>query len=311
MIRNYVGKIILIWVVLIIATALLGKVTVAADAGRTTADFLQIGNGARAAGLAGAYTAVSEGAIAAYWNPAGMTSADQSEVALGHFVWYQDITVEQGSFSVPLNDRWSMGGSVTYVNYGDIAGYDVSGTPTGDLTAYDWTIGLSAAYQVTTDFSVGVTGKYIAQKLDSYSADAWAADIGAKYRFNRVAVAASITNLGTNMTFDSESESLPTAGRIGVAVRPFDFAMVASLDVEKRFQGDFVVRQGLEFGFSDRYFLRTGYDYTPDQPSGVSATTLAVGAGIDLDFAEIDYAFTPSDRALAEDLHRFTLVFRF
>jgi len=88
-------RIILGWVLLIIVVALIGKVSVAAsNAGRTAADFLLIGVGARAAGMGGAYTVVSEGALASYWNPAGLSDVEGGEVVLGHFSWFQDITME-------------------------------------------------------------------------------------------------------------------------------------------------------------------------------------------------------------------------
>jgi len=74
--------------------ALIGKVSVAAsNAGRTAVDFLLIGVGARAAGMGGVYTAVSKDTPASYWNPAGLSGGEGGEVVLGHFSWFQDITL--------------------------------------------------------------------------------------------------------------------------------------------------------------------------------------------------------------------------
>ncbi len=312
MIKKCLRRIVLGWIVLILVAALLGDVSVAAsDVGRTSADFLQIGQGARAAGLGGAYTAISEGAIAAYWNPAGLASMESSEISLGHFSWFQDITVEQLSFAWPvISGEGSMAASVTYVNYGSIDGYDASGVATGDLTAYDLAGGLSFGYQLTDAFSAGVTAKYITQKLDEYSASAFAADFGLKYRFERFSIAAAVCNIGSDLKFDQQSENLPTAVKVGVAARPFDNAMVASFEVEKRVYGNYLIRQGVELGFSEHYYLRTGYDYLPAQDGRSLSTGISVGAGVDFDFARFDYAFTPNDKSTSEDLHRFSLVFR-
>ena len=61
MLRKSLRRVILGWLMLMIMAALLGDISLAAtDVGRTSADFLQIGQGARAAGMGGAYTAVSE-----------------------------------------------------------------------------------------------------------------------------------------------------------------------------------------------------------------------------------------------------------
>ena len=49
----------------------------------------------------------------------------------------------------------------------------------------------------------------------------------------------------------------------------------------------------------------------PAQTGRWMATGISLGAGIRFDFAEIDYAFTPNDKSTSEDLHRFTLTFKF
>ena len=311
MIKYSLTRLILVWIILIIVAALLGDVAVAgSDVGRTSADFLQIGHGARAAGFGGAYTAVSEGAVSAYWNPAGLAGLDRTEVSLGHFAWFQDITVEQASFALPLQAGPVLAASITYVNYGTIEGYDASGTPTGDLTAYDWVGGLSVAYPVTEAFSVGLTGKFVNQRLDEYSASTFAADFALKYRFAGFAIGGAVTNIGGKMKFDTESEDLPSAARIGFAAMPFSGALIASLDVEQKFQGDLVIRQGLEFGFDERYYLRTGYDYLPGQDGKGLSTAISFGGGLRFVFADIDYAFTPNDKSTSEDLHRFSISLR-
>ena len=95
--------------------ALIGKVSVAASsAGRTAADFLLIGVGARAAGMGRTYTAVSEGAPASYWNPAGLSGVEGGEVVLSHFSWFQDITLEHGTLAYQINDKTALTASVTF-----------------------------------------------------------------------------------------------------------------------------------------------------------------------------------------------------
>lgn len=311
MIKYSLTRLIIVWIVLIIFAALVGDIAVAgSDVGRTSADFLQIGQGARAAGLGGAYTALSEGAVSSYWNPAGLAGMERTEVSLGHFAWFQDITVEQASFALPLDAGPVLAASITYVNYGTIDGYDASGVPTGDLTAYDWVGGLSVGYPVTENLSFGLTGKFVNQRLDEYSASTFAGDLAVMYRFDGFAVGGAVTNIGGKMKFDTESEDLPAAGRIGFAAMPFDGALVASLDLEQRFHGDLVVRQGIEFGFEDRYYLRSGYDYIPGQDGDGLSTAISFGGGLKFDFADIDYAYTPNDKSTSEDLHRFSVILK-
>ena len=311
MIKYSLTRLILLWIVLIIVAALLGDVAVAgSDVGRTSADFLLIGQGASAAGMGGAYTAVSEGAVSTYWNAAGLAGMEHSEISLGHFAWFQDITVEQASFAVPLEAGPVLAASITYVNYGTIDGYDNAGVPTGELTAYDWVGGLSVGYPVTEAFSLGLTGKFVNQKLDEFSASTFAADFAFKYRLSGVMIGGAITNIGGKMKFDTESEDLPSAARLGLAAMPFNGALTASMDVEQRFHGDMIVHQGLQFGYEDQYFLRAGYDYLPSQDGKGLSTAISFGGGIRFNFADIDYAFTPNDKSTSEDLHRFSVVLK-
>jgi hypothetical protein len=312
MARADVDKFILIWIIAMVLVALIGDVSLAAtDVGRSAADFLMIGHGARAAALGGAYTAMASEATAAYWNPAGLTEIENAEVTLGHYAWFQDITVEQASLAFPLSERFFGAVSATYLNYGTIQGYDISGLPSDEISAYDLVGGISLGYAVTEQISFGLTGKYISQRLDDITASAFAGDIGLRYCAESFALGATLVNLGSDMKFDQVSETLPTAARFGVMFRPFSEALAASLDVEQRIHGDLYVRQGLELGFDERYFLRAGLDYLPAQDGRRLSTGLSAGAGLRLSFAEFDYAFTPNDKSTSEDLHRFTLTFLF
>lgn len=310
--KRSLNLIVILWALLIIVVACFGNVTFAAtNAGRTAADFLLIGQGARAAALGGAYTAISSGASAAYWNPAGLMSLEEGQISLGHFSWYQDISVEQLSAGMPISDDMAAAISITYIDYGKIEGYDMTGASTGQIAAYDWSGGLSLGYALNESIALGITAKYVNQRLDDVSASAFAADFGIKYSSSSFNLAAAVSNMGGDLKFDQVSEKLPALARVGVSVMPIAGALETSFEIEKRFQGDIMVRQGVELGFSDQYFLRAGYDYLPAQNGRALATGISLGAGLRFNAAELDYAFTPDDKATSENLHRFTLSFRF
>lgn len=312
MYRKTINRILIGWVFLLILFVLLGKVSVAApDGGRTAADFLQIGVGARAAGMGGAFTAVSEGADAAYWNPAGLQSVESGEVILGHFSWFQDMTVEQGAVAQRIGERTSLAASIGFLNYGTIDGRALDGTATGDISAYDWYGSLSLGFQATSALAVGLTGKFINQKLDDLSGSTFAADIGARYEADRFVVAAVASNLGPDMDFEGVSSHLPSAARLAVAVRPFGPSFLTALEYEDRFYGNAVIRHGFEYGYQDQYFLRTGYNFYPSQDDRSLGTGWNFGAGVQFDRLAVDYAFTVGEKFASEDLHRFSVVFTF
>ncbi len=312
MVKRTVNRIILGWVVLLILVALLGKVSVAApNGGRTAAEFLHIGLGARAAGMGGAYSAVDQGAGAAYWNPAGLKSVEAGEAVFGHFAWYQDITMEQGIFAWSLGERSTVAASMSYMNYGSIEGRDLAGAVTSDLKAYDWYGALSWGYAVSRELSFGMTGKFIAQQLDDIAASTFAADFGVMYHYDRFTFAATAVNIGPDMDYAGYTERLPSAARLGVSAAPFGQDLLASLDVEKRFYGETVIRQGLEYGYHDQYFLRTGYNFYPSQEERSMGAGWSFGAGLRMDRLEFDYAYTLKESYASDDLHRFSLGIKF
>lgn len=312
-VRIALKRIFIIWIIVMILVTVFGKISIAeSNAGRTAADFLTIGVGARPSGMGGAFTSISEGAQAAYWNPAGLATVHGGEVLLGHFNWYQDISLEHGTFAHQIGDNAGVAFSITYLNYGTINRYDNSGLKlSNDITAYDWAGALSIGLNTSDNFSVGVSAKYINQKIDDISGSAIAADLGFKYIFNTFAVAGYVGNLGTKMKFQSVEEKLPLTTRLGVSFYPFSQNLVTSIDIEKNHSGNMIIRNGFEANYNEQYFLRTGYNYYANQSERSFGSGISFGAGVQLKAVEFDYAFTPSEKYTKESLHRFSFIFKF
>jgi len=310
--RNKLFKILVIWGCLVAVTALLGKTTIASDNGIAAADFLNIGVGARAAALGGAYTSISNDATAAYWNPAGLTYLKSAQVAFSHFSWYQDISYEYLAVAYPVNDRWTLGTALSYLNYGSIDGYDINDEYTGEISStYDLAAGISAAYRVNEDLSVGLTAKYVVISVAGLSGSALAADIGAKYEMDIVSFGLAVVNLGQNLDFEGTKEDLPAAVRTGVAVELFGPSLLASLELSTPFYGDIAIKNGYEFRYQERYFVRTGYAFTPSQDGREFGQSLSFGVGALLGPAHFDYTFSPNEKTTAESIHRLSLILDF
>lgn len=278
------------------------------DAGRTAAEFLQIGVGANAAGMGGAYSTVSQGASAVFWNPARIVSGGTTEVSLSHFMWYQGIKLDHGAASIMISPTAALGASVTVLDYGTIDGYDVNGNSIGEVSSYDMQAGLSLSLALNERLSVGVTGKYVGEKLADLTASTFAGDLGLSYQATRWSFSLVAVNISSGMKFETTKEKLPTAIRAGVAVSPFTTGLLTSIELEKRVYGDVVMRNGLEVNIRDQYYLRGGINYYPQNTDRKLGTGFSVGAGVRFGAAGLDYAFTPSDSYVSDDLHRFSLV---
>ncbi|MFH1687827.1 MAG: PorV/PorQ family protein [bacterium] len=280
------------------------------DGGRTAADFLRVGLGARAAGMGEANTAASQGAEAAFWNPAGLTAMEgRGEVILGHFSWYQDISVEHGACAFRLSDRVTLAASVAFVGYGDIDGYALDGSATGEqLAAYDLGAVLSAGLALHDNLSAGISAKLINQHLDNISAHAVALDLGLRGHLGNFSVGGALVNLGRDISFAGVAEELPTSLRVGVAVSSWNDFLNTSVDIERPRRGSTIFRAGLELNFQDQYYLRGGLKVRPGEAGSAVSPGPTFGAGMRLGSADLNYAYSIGDNFTSDALHRFSLT---
>ena len=87
---------------------------------RYTADFLTLGVGARALGMGGAGTALSNNAYAPYWNPAGLGQLTRYEVSFMHSTLNEADAYDFVGYVHPLKKRGAIGVSWLRVGVDDI-----------------------------------------------------------------------------------------------------------------------------------------------------------------------------------------------
>jgi len=301
--------IVLLLLTLIAITAISSPAKAAGSGGETAADFLLIALGARAAGMGGAYSSIANGAQANYWNPAGLPFVEKGEISLGHYDWLQDISMENGSIAYRLNEKTSLGFSVTYLNYGSIEGFDESGISTGQLSAYDLAVSASVGKKVIDNLSFGLTAKLINQKLDNVSGNGFALDLGAKYLYDNYSVGLVFANLGDKLSFGSTEENLPTSTRLGISGLFLQNSLLAAVDFDNKTGGVLVVNNCFEYSHNGNYFLRSGYNLYSGNDNQSTGSGISFGAGATLNQFQIDYALTIGDNSISDNTHRFSLLF--
>ena len=95
----------------------------ASSPGTTAAEVLKIGVGARAIGMGEAYVAQADDVSSLYWNPAGLALMQERQASFTYDQMYQDLKYQNASVGIPL-ENGAIGGSLSYLNYGDIQGFD-------------------------------------------------------------------------------------------------------------------------------------------------------------------------------------------
>lgn len=184
-------------------------------------EFLSIGVGARALGMSGAQTALSQDVHSGYWNPAGLAlMADKTQVALMHSEYFAGIAkYDYGALARRIDDRTAAAVSVIRFGIDDIPDtselIDASGNINYDrvtsFSAADFAFLLSVSRKLKTEgLSVGGNVKVIHRRIGDF-ARAWGfgIDAGLRYQKGKWIFAAMARDVST--TFNAWSFSLSEA----------------------------------------------------------------------------------------------------
>lgn len=301
----------------------------ATTAGTSGASFLKLGSGARAGAMADAFTAVADDAFAAYYNPAGLARLSGSQLGGAHSAMFQGVSYQTLAFVVPFgrgegrervqtdNNRHALGLSIYYLGVGEIERRTGDSTlPVGSFDSADSAYAASYAYAPNDRLSLGFTGKYIHQTIDTYSANAMAADLGVLYRVNPhtgkpVNLGATVRNIGNRIGFvSSQADPLPTTVVVGAAAA-LTKGFTMDIDLGKARDNDVYAALGMEGrknlseGVGGAF--RAGYTSSRRDNGGLSGVT--AGGGLSFNKANFDFAWIPFG-ALG-DSFRFSLLIKF
>jgi hypothetical protein len=279
------------------------------DAGTSTAQFLKLGAGARAAAMGEAYAGVANDDTAIYWNPAGLNYVGGRSATFMHAVWFDDISYDWVSYAQKAG-KGTVGIGVQYLSYGSLKGMDATGLETGDFSPSDLAVSLSYARKVGA-FGLGVSVKYVSSKIVN-TATAYAVDLGAQYALcsDRLILGAAVQNVGTKMKFSDEEDPLPMNVKMGgaYAIRK---NWTAALDVNAPIDYAPYVSAGTEYRQKISGAIsaagRLGYNTHNKDTGGTNGVT--AGLGITYLGYSLDYAFAPYGEL--GDTHRVSFNVKF
>jgi len=284
--------------------------------GRSGAQFLEIGVGARAAGMGGSFTAVANDASSSFYNPAGLVGLSGVQFLFSTIQWPADISYDFAAAGLPVH---FLNGTVG-VHIGRLSTGEMKvRTPlrpegTGQsFEAADFVSGLSYARSLTDKFTFGATVKYVRLEAFTYTADGIAVDVGSTYQtgFKSLRFAWMISNYGPDLKFINETFSLPTAITFGVAAEALqnqERTLTLTLQVNRPSDNEERASLGMEYWLKNLLALRAGYQVNYD------AESLSFGVGINAPIAalgrvKVDYAYADLDDLT--QAHRFSLGIQF
>ncbi|MBC7186836.1 MAG: PorV/PorQ family protein [Calditrichaeota bacterium] len=270
----------------------------AGQSGRTGFALLRMNSGARTAALAGAGTASAVDASAALANPAGLPALRGSEVYLAHEEWLQGIDHDLLAVAiVGRNSAWAL--SLAHLAVGDIELRTMPSTePLASVSAHEVVLGLSHARQVHERLRLGITAKYLYDKIYLDTAGGLAVDVGALYEtgWYGLTCGAAVRNLGATGRLRDERVALPYQVQAGLS-RQVD---LPALQSKLLVVADVLFERGesaklllaMEGLLRDIVAVRLGY------AAGYDSRGLSFGIGLASGRYRLDYAYTPFENDL-------------
>jgi len=211
--------------------------TFAEQKGTSTAQFLRIGQGARAEGMGGAFTAIANDVSATYWNPAGLAQVTKKQFGFNHLEFIEDISSQNIGLVIPVNGvNGSLGANITYVDMGTIIRRDAnnaSDSGDSDVNAYSATLAWGQA--LGSQFALGGGVKFLNQNLAGEEDSGIAIDIGALFYPvpDKFSIGLAFQNIGSKLKVGTREEDLPQTIRVGGAYHVVPGEFVIAVDGEK------------------------------------------------------------------------------
>ena len=311
--------------------------------GTTVAAFLEIGAGARAQSMGGAFAAVADDATAMYWNPAGISRLGKVEATFNYANWFLDTQYAYTGLVAPVGNSMAVGINVTHFGFGEQPVRTIA-RPEGTGEVYgasDLALALAFAANLTDRFSLGINLKYINQNIWHESANGFAMDLGALYDtpLKGLRLGFSIQNFGTdmrlagrdirraydpdpenygndaiNVLYEMDSFSLPLKFRFGTSYKiniSQSQSLLLAADVLHPINNSESINVGMEYIIFNALQLRAGYEsiFERDNISGLS-----LGAGVHYKIHKfmmfyLDYSWV--DWGVLSSVNRFSVGFGF
>ena len=288
--------------------------------------FLRMGMGARPKALGDSYTAIPEGALAGFYNPALLPHLKSRRFTASHAFLTLDRTLDYIGYAQALQppdingkkNPLKAGFSLAWVHAGvdNIYGTDGSGNHTQDYSNAEHAFYLSFAVSPNKAFSIGVSGKVLYSRMPGLEKDngaltstGFGMDFGAYFSpIQNLTFGLVLRDNMSKYTWNTDTvyergtstvNDFPKVKRAAVAYRiPQDWLLVTA-EVEDSDLQNPRYHFGTELSWPDLGALRFGLDD--------SSPTFGLGLQFNVlnHLTYIDYAFAPNDYQIGTD-HIFT-----
>lgn len=274
-------------------TVLLLVLIVADGPGSTVLPFLKIGQGARAAAMGDAATAMVADPTAIYWNPGGLGTLRDYHLALSHHQWFGDTRDELVHVALPAANG-AVGLAATFSGETGVEYWDEQNQPGDTFGVWNASLAVGYGFEPVDGYALGMTLRGFGQSLRTDWLWGGSADLGALVQpLPPLRFGIAVRNLGLGWT--SGPELLPTELAAGAGWSVSHVNLGA--DVVIPFDNAVAFRAGAEWLPVRELALRFGYRSGPVDVGTLGLLGgLTAGFGLCLGRASFDYSLAPYGR---------------
>ena len=308
-----------LWVLVLFGLIGMGSSQAAEDTGtprvgQVGLQFLNIGQGARAAGMGYAFTSVADDVSTIFWNPGGLTHVENFEYSFTYTRWFVNTNI----YAAAVAKTTSFGTvGISVISFAPESVEEtttLAAQGTGRMmNPGDLAIGLAYARKLTDKFTFGFQFRYIQEDLFLDKLTTFDIDIGTTiytgFRSSRISMA--MRNLGPDAQVITNRYRIPLDFTLGAAAETYGqqgdpVYMTMAFDYLYNIEREDKYHVGAELWISNMLALRGGYRFKYFSDKGFT-----VGAGLKRNFTEsrgirVDFAYTDSGRLFESPL-RFTV----
>jgi hypothetical protein len=257
---------------LLLVLALLSCHIGSAQIGGKAGAFARMGFGARGMGMGNALTAVTDGDIVGYYNPATLAFSSGRTVSASFGILSLDRRLNFLHYSQPLPPTAGISFGIINAGVSEIDGRDADGEPTGPLQTSENQVFLAFANRFNGGFSLGINVKYYYHRLyTDVSTSSVGLDFGALVPLSdALTVGASVRDVNAQYRWDTSTlygqsgnttrDRFPLLYTAGASYRLPDSLGLVTIDLEASNQNTLTLRMGAEVPIIPELSLRAGMD---------------------------------------------------
>ncbi len=285
--------------------------------------FSRMGFGARGIGMGNAMSAVTDGNLVSYYNPALSVFQEGNSFQTS----YSFLSLDRSLNFLSFTRRFDLGGkknraagiSAGIINSGvsKIDGRDNQGLQTGELSTSENQFFVGLGKRFSEHLAIGIEAKFYYYKLyESVTSSGVGVDIGALYKIDdQWNVSLGVADLNSKYKWDTgplygtdgggnSTNKFPLLKKVGVSYSNKELGLLAALEYEGSNGETNIIRAGAEYNIYEGLYLRAGIDqfnlsnsdFLPKPAAGFSYSRKIDGFTVGVDYAFMVEQYSPQDR---------------